>query len=232
MLRLVLRANRWRLLVGGLAVIAAAIALPSDTAPRLWLAAALLALSPWLVLGREAGRRRAGWARAAAMSARGGQLAALELLPPALVVGAGAAVGGAGDPKVSLTLAAWGWAALALTDGLDRRRGEGGAAWLGWLSLSLAVWTAPLWLAPWFGRTEWAPSLASGAVGYHPAGAALAAAGLPTLQDPVFYEWTLSGVVEALPTPWLHGALFWLTLALLGTTFTVRCATRTHPRRP
>ncbi|MCB9524395.1 MAG: hypothetical protein H6702_13635 [Myxococcales bacterium] len=231
MLRLAWRVNRWRLLVGILFAGSALVWLPPLGAPRLWCAAAALTLTPWLVLGRERARADAGWGRAARRARRAAALIALELALPAGVVVLAAAVGAGGQWAPALALAVWGLAGLASADALDRRRAEGGAAWLGWLAVALVVWSAPLWLAPWYGRTAIAPALASSAVGYHPAGMALAAAGLPTLQDPWFYDWSLSGVVEALPTPWYRGVTAWAVVAALGAVAALRTASGNPARR-
>ena len=94
------------------------------------------------------------------------------------------------------------------------------------LALVLVVWTAPLWLAPWFGRTELAPWLVSGSVGVHPAAVALSAAGRPALQDPLFYTLTLSGVVEARPLSWVWGSTLFAVTAVCGATLAVRAARR------
>ncbi len=225
MLRLVFRRARLRLAVGLAAALTLPLLLPEAEDARLRALAAVALLAPWLVLGRDVRRVREGW-RAAGLARRGGRLVWLELVPALLIVAVGALVGAGGRWQPALALFAWGGALVALADAFDRRWSRAGPAWVGVLSVALVLWTAPLWLAPFFGRTEIAPWIASGSVGIHPAAVALTAAGRPALQDPVFYSLTLSGVVEARPLSWLWGATFFAFTAFVGATLAVRAARR------
>jgi hypothetical protein len=232
MIALVVRSSRWRVAAGLIAVLALAVALPDAAVHRLWIAAGIGALlAPWLVLGRERLRRRQGWRNAAATALARRRLVLAEFAGPAVVVVAGALVAARGAWAPSVALSAWALAVIAGADALDRRRDAPGAAWLGCVFGSTLLWTAPWWLARWFGRTALAPHLASDSVGLHPAGTALAAANLPTLQDPYFYEWTLSGVVEALPTPWFRGAALFGIMAAVALSLAIRAAGRIDSRR-
>ena len=79
--------------------------------------------------------------------------------------------------------------------------------------MAVVVLTAPLWVAGWLGgASHWPGTLA---VGLHPAAAALAGGGHATLQDPVLYRWSLSGVVEVRPLPWWPATLTFLGLAMV-----------------
>ncbi len=222
MVRLTFHRARWRLLLGVAVILAVSAALPAAAGPRIWTLASLGLLAPWLVLGRDAVRAREGW-RIAGRAPRGAALVLLELVPPLLVVGLGAALSASAAGWVLLS---WGAAMVCVADALDRRWTRPGPAWVGLLVSALVLWTAPLWLAPWFGRTALAPWIASGSVAAHPAGAALAAAGFAALQDPVFYRFTLSGVVEARPLSGAWGASLFTTTALAGAAMAVRAARR------
>lgn len=214
LMQLALRSTGARLVGGAAAVVALALLLPADPSARLWWSAVVALAAPWLVLGRSARRRAQGWAGASrAVHAR--RLLAIELALPLLVVALGAVLAAPNLPAAAV-LAAWGASLVCLADVLDRGRTGPGAAWVVCLGFGAAVLTAPLWLAPLFGRPE-LNGLASVAIGGHPVGAALTGAGLPLLTDPVFYRWTLSGVVEALPLPWTHGASAFGLVALLAT---------------
>ena len=118
----------------------------------------------------------------------------------------------------------WVLALMSTADLLDRWVGDVRQAWLGLWSITLLGLTAPLWLAPLYGQTALAPALATWAIGLHPAAMTLGAFGLPTLQDPVFYHLTLSGVVEVRPVWWGWGAIFYLGIIIgtLGVCFLVR----------
>ncbi len=216
---------RWRLAVGLLVAVGLAFVLPEAPADRLRLLAAAGLLAPWLVLGRDATRAREGW-REAGASVRGARLVWLELLPAWFVVAVAASLGTGGQWRPALALFAWGAAMVAVADALDRRASRAGPAWVGVLGLALVLWTAPLWLAPWFGRTDFAPWLVSGSVAVHPAAVALSAAGRPALQDPLFYAVTLSGVVEARPLSWVWGSTLFAITAVCGATLGVRAARR------
>ena len=225
MLRLVFRRARARLALGLVAALTLPLLLPEAEDARLRALAAATLLAPWLVLGRDAERAREGW-RTSALARRGGRLVLLELVPALLVVAACALAGTGGRWQPALALFAWGGALVALADALDRRWTRAGPAWVGVLTGALAVWTAPLWLAPWFGQTGLAPWIASGSVGLHPAAVALVAAGRPALQDPLFYSLTLSGVVEARPLSWSWGTTLFALTAFVGATLAVRAARR------
>jgi len=225
MLRLVLRRARWRLAVGLLVAASLLFWLPEAEGDRLRALAAWALLAPWMVLGRDARRVREGW-RSAGVARRGAWLVWLELLPALALVALVALVGAGGRLQPALALFAWGASLVAVADAADRRWGRAGPAWLGVCAAATALWTAPLWLAPWFGRTDLAPWLASGSVGLHPAGVALAAAGRPALQDPVFYTLTLSGVVEARPLSWAWGSSLFMLTAIVGGALGVRASRR------
>ena len=87
----------------------------------------------------------------------------------------------------------------------------------GWAYGVSRCWALPLHFGSLpYGQTALAPALATWAIGLHPAAMTLGAFGLPTLQDPVFYHLTLSGVVEVRPVWWGWGAIFCLGI-IIGT---------------
>lgn len=226
MLGWVLRCARLRLAVGAAAVVAVGLLLPIDAAARLWWGVALAGGVPWMVLGRERARRDAGLTAAQAVAPRGGRLALLELLPGLAVGFAGAVVVARAVPEATMGLGLWAAALLCIADAADRHLGHAGAAWLVTLACALLVLAAPLALGPWMGRTDAAPWLATGAIAAHPAAVALTGAGLPALQDPFFYRFTLSGVVEVRPLPWYSGAAVHLAVAALAAGLARRAARR------
>lgn len=226
MLGWVLRCARLRLAVAAAAVVAEGLLLPVEAAPRLWWGAALALAVPWMVLGRERARRDAGLTAAQAVAPRGGRLVLAELLPGLGVALAGAVVAARAIPEATLGLWCWAAALICIADAADRRLGHAGAAWLVILVPALLLLAAPLALGPWMGRTDAAPWLATGAVAAHPAAVALSGAGLPVLQDPLFYRFTLSGVVEVRPMPWYSGAAVHLAVAALAAGLARRAARR------
>lgn len=230
LIRRAYHAARIRLAVGLAFAASLPLWLPERPDVRAWTLAALTALLPWMVLGRDAGRRAAGLRQATMLAPRCGRLVLVELLPALTVLLVGAVAGSAGRPSAVVALVALGAGPLALADALDRRGAHLGAAWVAVLSVGVLVWTAPLWLAPAFGAAPWSPWLATLAVGLHPAAVSLAAHGLPTLQDPLFYGLTLSGVVEVRPLPWTWGAAAAAALAGIGT-LAARHAAARPPRR-
>ncbi len=202
MLHLAIRRARTRFALGLAFVLAMPLWLPERPSSRIWALVAVALLAPWLVLGRDARSSVEGWRLALCDVPRAGRLVLLELLPPLAVVAVGAVVGTGGLGAPALALFAWGAALVCGADALDRRLGRPGPAWVALFSVALAVLTAPLWLAFAFGHGP----LATWVVGLHPAAATLAAAGQSTLQDAIFYTFTLSGVVEVRPLPWGWGA--------------------------
>jgi hypothetical protein len=149
-----------------------------------------------------------------------------EWCPALCLVALGSAVLTGGRVAPTICVFSWSSALVLWADAFDRRTAQAGAAWLAVLLPALALLTAPLWLSGWFGQTDWAPWPATLSVGLHPAGMALAAAGKAALQDPIFYRWTLSGVVEAYPLSWLYGVALYGCLAVLAALAALRAARR------
>lgn len=224
MLRLVLRRARTRFALGLAFAMAMPIWLPATPSSRIWALVAVSLLAPWLVLGRDAASSREGWRLALCDVPRAGRLVLLELVPPLIVVAVAAIVGTGGLGAPALGLFAWGAALVCVADAFDRRLGRPGPAWVAVYGAALLVSTAPLWSAFAFG---YAPgTVATWAVGLHPAAMVLAAAGQSTLQDPVFYTYTLSGVVEVRPLGWGWGAAAFGLVALLGAARATRAVRR------
>lgn len=223
MLLTAFRQSKHRLLLGLGCVAVAGVGLAGVAHP-LWAAVLAGLAAPWLVLGRDAGRARAGVREGVRLAPDGGRWVLAELAPPLAVVAIAAIVGARGAPIVALCLFTWFAALVTLADALDRRGTHAASAWTT-LCLGVApLLTLPVWLAGWFsepGLGHWPASLA---VALHPAGMAISASGHAALQDPVFYRWTLSGVVEAHPLSWGVGAAFYATLALGGVFLTLRAA--------
>lgn len=221
-----LRAYARRALVGLVVGALVASLLPSSPSSRAHLAALLVGLgAPWLVLGRDAARRRDGFREALRTSRRAGRLVLLELLPPLGVLAVAVALMAAGVSGVTLALFAWGAAGVTAADALDRRATHAGAAWAAVATATLALYTAPWWLAPLMGcgLGHWPATLG---FGLHPAATALVGGGRAALQDNFFYTWTLSGLVDARPLPASVGIVFHFALAAGGAIFATFAARR------
>lgn len=219
------RESRLRLLVG-LGVVGVAGVSLAGVAHPLWSAVLLGLLAPWLVLGRDAARMRAGVREGIRLAPNGGRWVIAELAPPLALCAVAAAVFARGAPGVTLCLFAWSAALVSVADALDRRSAHPASAWIALMLPIALLLTAPLWAAGWFsapGLSHWPASLS---VALHPAGMTVAASGQAALQDPVFYRWTLSGVVEARPLGWWIGASFYGFVALCGVGAARRAARR------
>ncbi len=212
---IILRRARVRVLIGLAVVGASAVVLPQATSPRLWAGAALMMLVPWLVLGRSDRLRREGWLQTLRGARSSWRWGVAELVVPALVVVAGAAVVGAGSPGPTGALLAWGLFALAVADRSDRRGVHAGAAAVPTFSILIALFASPWLAAPVFGQGlgHWPATLV---FGLHPVGVALSTSGRSPLQDPFFYTWTLSGTVDARPLTPNVGLSLWIILALVA----------------
>lgn len=179
---------------------------------------------PILCVGRMQRRAEDGWwhdARSLRGETRLYGLDLVFLIVPAIVFGV---LAGAGRLPTTLAMTAWVFALLTTADLLDRLVSDVRFIWLSLWAIVVPGLTAPLWLAPLFGQTAVAPAIATWSIGLHPAATVLGASGLPTLQDPLFYHLTLSGVVEVRPLWWGWGTLFFLgiTMVTLAVCFLVR----------
>ncbi|MCA9540194.1 MAG: hypothetical protein KC620_14955 [Myxococcales bacterium] len=226
MFRLAFRRARLRFALGAAFALALPLWLPAAPSARAWTLSALCLLAPWLVLGRDARSQAEGWRQALCDVPRGGRLVLLELLPPFGVLLLGALMGTGFAWRPAVALVAWGACLVTAADAFDRGFGRAGPAWVAVLIAALALMLAPLWLAPWFGEARLAPWLATGAIALHPAGVVLSAADLPALQDPMFYAFSLSGVVEVRPVPWTWGTAVFSLAAAAGAARAVRAVRR------
>lgn len=248
MLPLALRRARLRFALGLTVALTLPLWLPDAPSARIWTLTALALLAPWLVLGRDARSNAEGWRAALCNAPRAGRLVLLELVPPLTIAALAALLGttgldSPGPATPALVLFTWTAALICIADALDRRLGRPGPAWVLTLTTALALTTAPLWLAPTYAAPGLAPPsaapwIATLAIGLHPAAATLAAAGHATLQDPIFYTYTLSGVVEVRPLGWPPAAALFTATAILGAIRAIHAVRRppltalNHPGRP
>ena len=207
MLRYLIRHERVYLCAATGLVGLSALFLPEAHGPRTWAFVGISVLLPVLLIGRMGRRNEQGWAEESAIAPEAGRLYLVDLLlalAPAVCLGI---LGGWGQWTAVVALSSWSVAVICFADLLDRAIGDVRVVWLLFLvSLTLYL-SCPLWLAPAFGRTGLAPWLATLTVGLNPAAVVLAAFEQPTLQDPLLYRFTLSGVVEVRPLWWGWGAI-------------------------
>ena len=130
------------------------------------------------------------------------------------LVAAFALAAGGGEWSGTLGVFIWGMALVGVSDLTDRIVVQESRVWTRLVLVGLVVLTIPLWLAPWYGQTAWSPELATYGIGLHPSAFVLGSFGQPTLQDPMLYRMTLSGVVEVRPL-WLgYGMIFYSVIGL------------------
>lgn len=226
----ILRRARYRLAVGLAVVASLPWWLPENTSARIHVLGLLSLAAPWLVLGRDVRRRAEGLRAALRAAPAAGRLVLAELTPALLVVATGLVIALPRAPLAAASLFSWTAMLVCAADALDRRAASAGAAWATLWIASIVLYTAPWWAVTWLSVPALAPWPSTLAVGLHPSGAALAAAGLPTLQDGHFYALTLSGVVETRPLPWFYGTGAFAAAAVAGAALAVRAA-RSPERR-
>ena len=232
MVELALWEARFRVMAGLTVVASLPLWLPDVPSQRIWALTGICLLAPWLVIGRDATRRRSGFREALRIAPRAGLFVAFDVLPALMVVAAGACVGvwtgPTGSIETAVALTAWGMLITIGADALDRSGARPASTWVVFWVAMVAVWAAPLWSGPWFGRTGATPWIVTVVVGLHPAAVALAASGLATLQDPLFYTFSLAGVVEAHPMSWAYGASAMAVVGIGALGWDVRAARRPH----
>ncbi len=225
MIRITFKRSRNLILIGCLAALSANLVLPPELGLRIWVCSLLGMCAPVLVLGRDRERQRGRW-RNALSPAIALPTVCIELLPALLVVLIFSLSAAWGHWAVAVIFFLWSAALVTMADMLDRAFGDPAPAFGIVLVLMTAAFTAPLWLAPWFGQAPWAPWLTTMAIRLHPAGAALSAAGLNTLKDPVFYQ-TIGVHLEVKQVAWVWGAGLLAGVCLLGLGGAVLAAGRT-----
>jgi len=110
---------------------------------------------------------------------------------------------------------AWAFLILSVADGFDRTFVKPSTVWVWTLLVVLSLTASPVLMAPMYGNTAFAPYVVTYTVGLHPGAMYLAAHELPTLQNPILYAVSLSGVIEAYPVRWHFGAGTYFTLAVV-----------------
>ena len=201
-------------LVFGALAAALLIFLPTEPSARLWGGALATLLAPSLVIGRSQRWRSEGMSATLLSTPSLLRWQLIQLQPALLIVCLAGLVIGRGSFPVALLFILWGTLSVFLADTFDRRLQSFGQAWCWTLLLQLGFLSAPLWGGIWFGRTFLSPWLATLCINLNPVIAGLAAAGRPTLQDPVLYQLTLSGIVEVRPLPWWSCAIALTMLCL------------------
>ena len=219
-----------RILSGLLLALILLLVLPSFPVWRFWCGTLLGLACPLLVLGRRQALNARVYSILLSTLPRPRRWQLLSLTPAFFVILLFALIIAQGSMKLTLTFFMWGVCCVSISDLFDHHYRALGQAWtLSLMSITTLI-SAPFWGAIWFGSTPLAPWLATVVFGTHPTFSGLQALGVVTLQAPVMYDLTQSGLVEVHPLPWWSGACLYGVITLFCVEYMVR--TRLHDTQP
>ena len=211
-----------RVMVGLALAFLTGLLLPSELAARLWMGACCTLLLPLMVIGRRRLLNRTIYARMLASSPyrRRWQLGSLS--PAFFIILLWSVMIAQGHLKLTLIYFTWGLCCVCIADLFDQWQSHLGGAWAySILSITLLL-TAPFWGALWFGRSIFSPWIASLCLGLHPTFMGLKATGQVTLQNPLLYQLTQSGLVEVYVLPWWIGLIVYLLISCICIELNIR----------
>ena len=215
MFNILLWRNYWRILIGVLALLAAPLSLPEHLTSRLWVGVLLGLLCPLLVLGRRRSLNRSTYALLLSSLPRRRRWQLLGLTPSIFVITLWSVMLAQGSWRLGLIFLSWGVMCVSIADFFDKRKVRLAEAW-GWSVICiLVVGSAPFWGALFFGRTAFSPWVATLCMSAHPVYTGLKSLGHQSLQDPLLYEITQSGLVEVHPLPWWTGIILLLMMSII-----------------
>ncbi|MEE2786082.1 MAG: hypothetical protein VX589_02015 [Myxococcota bacterium] len=228
MLTYILKRDRIILGLSALAIVVGDWFLPDAAGPRSWCLLAASLCLPFCVVGRSYQRAHENWLTVSRRTHRRLKYLVMEQLSTVLILGLFALLGGQGEWRATLALLTWGAAILLVSDAVDRLLVTPARVWSTLVFAGLFLLLSPLYLAPWFGQTALSPGLSSYAIGLHPIGLVLSAFGEPTLQNPLLYRVSLSGVVEVRPLTWTYGLVFYVAVSMVALWCAVYAERRHH----
>ena len=211
-----------RVLFGIFLAMTVALFLPDSITERLWVGSLFGLACPFLVLGRRRLLNREVYTLLLASLPHRRWWQFWGLTPACFTIALWSIVIARGHLALTLTFFCWGVCCVSIADLFDQRRQTIGSAWANSIVLISLFLTAPFWGALWFGRTVFSPWIASLCLGIHPTFTGLKALGQMTLQDPILYQITQSGLVEVHPLSWWSGVAFYSLISLLCLEFAVR----------
>jgi hypothetical protein len=222
MFNILLWQSKWRVGFGIVALLLTLLFIPENVTTRLWLGVGLGLLCPLLVLGRRRSLNREAYALILSALPRQRRWQLWGLTPSFFIVALWAIMIAQGSWQLGLIFLSWGVACVSLADFFDKRKVRLAEAW-GWsLVFILTLGSAPFWGALFFGRTAFSPWVATLCISAHPVYTGLKSIGRHSLQDPLLYEITQSGLVEVHPLPWWSSTCFLLLLSALCWELTAR----------
>ncbi len=226
MFNILLWRSSWRIFTGLIGLLLALILIPDDLTTRLWIGVSLGSLCPLLVLGRRRSLNRDAYALILSSLPRQRRWQLWGLTPAFFIITLWSVMLAQGLWQVGVVYCSWGILCVSLADLFDKRKVRLAEAW-GWSILFiLGLGSAPFWGALFFGRTAFSPWIATICISAHPVYTGLKSVGRHSLQDPLLYEITQSGLVEVQPLPWWFGALFLLGISALCWELTARSKLR------
>ena len=211
-----------RVLVGLILAFLTGFLLPYELAARLWIGAIYSLLLPLMVIGRRRSLNRNAYAHMLSSYPyrRIWQIGSLS--PAIFIVLLWSVMIAQGHFKLTIIYFVWGLCCVSIADLFDHWQVHLGGAWAYSTIVIIALLTSPFWGALWFGRTVFSPWIASLCFGLHPTFMGLKATGQVTLQNPLLYQLTQSGLVEVYVLPWWIGLIIYLLISLLCIEINVR----------
>lgn len=214
MLNILMWRNSWRIFVGILSLLLTPFLIPDDLTNRLWVGVLLGLLCPLLVLGRRRSLNRSTYALILSSLPRRRRWQLLGLTPSIFVITLWSVMLAKASWRLGIIYLSWGITCVSIADLFDKKKVRIAEAW-GWsFVLIAAMGSAPFWGALFFGRTAFSPWIATLCMSAHPVYTGLKSLGRHSLQDPLLYQITQSGLVEVHPLPWWVGTTLLLIISM------------------
>lgn len=226
MFNILLWQSKLRIFFGVTSLLLILFWIPEGLTERLWVGVVLGLACPLLVLGRRRELNREAYAMILSSLPRRRRWQLWGLTPALFIVVLWSMVIAQGSWHLGLIFVSWGVCCVSIADLFDKRLNRLPEAWLSTVISVAILGGAPFWGALLFGRTAFAPWIATLCISAHPVYSGLKSVGKLSLQDEILYEVTQSGLVEVHPLPWWFGSIILVGISVLCCEITARSTLR------
>lgn len=231
MLSIILWQSFHRILAGAFFLIAFTFFLPEDMIQRQLWGGIIGLLAPLLVLGRRTQFKREVYDLFSKTLKHPRRWELQGLFPSLTMIAMWAVTVSRAKLRETMIYFCWYLMCLMIGELCDMKRERLGEAWAYTSVCIMLFFTAPLWGALWFGVTPLSPWLATLSLGLNPVFSAASSLGEGVLQNPILYQYTLSGLVEVRIINWWYAPLCYFMLSMILLEWITRTTLNTEGRK-